>query len=73
MQQTDLFLLFTAPLDKAGITCQKYFREGGSEKHVHDIRGMLAASGDALDGEALNVWVQRLALDKVWEDVRRRN
>lgn len=62
--------LWVAPPEYVIVRKLEYFREGGSEKHVHDIRGMLAASGDVLDTQALDGWIQRLALDKVWEDVR---
>jgi hypothetical protein len=31
----------------------EYFREGGSDKHLRDIRAMLAVSGDQLDRPAL--------------------
>lgn len=65
--------LWVAPPEYVIVRKLEYFREGGSEKHVFDIRGMLAASGDALDYQALDGWVRRLALDNVWEDVRRRD
>ncbi len=64
--------LWVAPPEYVILRKLEYFREGGSEKHVHDIRGMLAASGDALDDQALTVWVQRLALETVWENVRQK-
>ena len=32
----------------------RFYREGGSEKHLRDIRGMLAVSGDEIDCPLLN-------------------
>ncbi|MBI2948610.1 MAG: hypothetical protein HYY23_13285 [Verrucomicrobia bacterium] len=32
-------------------------REGGSEKHLRDIRSMLAVSGDQLNRLALEEWI----------------
>lgn len=29
----------------------RFYNEGGSEKHIHDITGMLKISGDAIDME----------------------
>jgi hypothetical protein len=44
----------------------EYHRAGGSEKHLRDIRGMLAISGDLLDRPALQDWIQGLNLDTEW-------
>lgn len=47
----------------------EYYREGGSEKHVRDIRAMLALSADRIDQTALLEWVDRLGLRPQWEHV----
>ncbi len=44
----------------------EYYREGGSEKHLRDIRSMLAVSGEQLDRPALDEWIQRLGLQAEW-------
>jgi hypothetical protein len=44
-----------------------YYREGGSEKHLRDIRAMFAVSGDQLDQTALKEWVQRRGLQTEWQ------
>ena len=44
----------------------EYYREGGSEKHVRDIRSMLTVSADRLDHAALDEWVARLGLASEW-------
>ena len=44
----------------------EYFRAGGSDKHLRDIRAMLAVSGDVLDRSALNEWIQRRGLEAEW-------
>jgi hypothetical protein len=44
----------------------EFHREGGSEKHLRDIRAMLAVSGDQLDGAALRDWIGRLGLGAEW-------
>jgi len=44
----------------------EYFREGGSEKHLRDIRAMSKVSGDQLDHAALSDWVSRLGLESQW-------
>ncbi len=45
-----------------------YFREGGSEKHLRDIRGILAET--AVDEGYLAQWIDQLALAAQWRQVR---
>jgi hypothetical protein len=45
----------------------EYYREGGSEKHLRDIRAMLAVSAELLDRAALQDWIARLSLKNEWE------
>jgi hypothetical protein len=47
----------------------EYYREGGSQKHLRDIRSMLAISGEQLDRAALNEWIERLGLQTEWRVV----
>ncbi|HTV62420.1 MAG TPA: nucleotidyl transferase AbiEii/AbiGii toxin family protein [Verrucomicrobiae bacterium] len=47
----------------------EYYREGHAEKHLHDIRAMLAVSGEQLDSVALNEWIQRRGLETEWRQV----
>ena len=45
-----------------------FFREGGSEKHIDDIRAVLAG-GHRVDQELLQKWVEKLGLQKEWRAV----
>lgn len=47
----------------------EYHREGGSEKHLRDIRAILAVSGGQLDRSALGEWVKRLGVENEWRRV----
>ena len=44
----------------------EYYKEGGSEKHREDIRGMLEVSGDTLVGDALMQWIDDLGVAEAW-------
>lgn len=46
-----------------------YRRDGGSEKHVRDVRAMLAVSGDLLDRALLARLVARLGVRAQWDEV----
>lgn len=47
----------------------EYYREGHAEKHLRDIRAMLAVSGEQLDRVVLNEWIQRRGLETEWRQV----
>ena len=47
----------------------QYFREGGSEKHLRDIRGVLLVQGDAIDFAYLNQWAGDLGVVEQLEQV----
>lgn len=60
-----------APPEYVILSKLEYYREGGSEKHVRDIRSMLAVSGDQIDKSALYEWIQRRGLQEQWQKIER--
>jgi len=58
-----------APVEYVILRKLEYFREGGSEKHVRDIRGMLEVSGAQIDRPLLEQWISRLGLAAEWTRV----
>lgn len=58
-----------APVEYVTLRKLEYFREGGSEKHVRDIRGMLDVSASQIDGAVLEHWIARLGLAVIWRRV----
>jgi len=58
-----------APPEYVIVRKLEYYREGGSDKHVRDIRSMLAVSGDQLDRTALQEWIARCGLEAEWRKV----
>lgn len=61
--------LWVAPPEYVILRKLEYLREGGSEKHARDIRGMLEVSGQSIDRESIENWVRRLNLDVEWRSV----
>lgn len=47
----------------------QYFREGGSEKHLRDIAGILLVQGKSIDQPYLDAWVANLGLSDEWQMV----
>ena len=62
---------FASPEDVI-IRKMEYHREGGSEKHLRDIAGVLKVSGDTLDRAYIGDWASRLGVGEVWESVLQR-
>lgn len=58
--------LVLAPPEYVIVRKLEYFREGGSDKHLRDIRGMLNVSGGQLDRAALDDWISRRGLEAEW-------
>ena len=56
-----------APPEYVIIRKLEYYREGGSEKHLRDLRSLLAVSGEQLDQSALQDWIQRRGLQAEWK------
>lgn len=58
-----------APPEYVIVRKLEYFREGGSDKHLRDIRGMLNVSGEQIDRDVLNEWIQRQKVESEWQKV----
>ncbi len=48
-----------------------YYREGGSDKHLRDVRAMLEISGGEIDVDRIERGVEALGLLEVWTTVSR--
>lgn len=62
---------FAAPEDII-IMKMRYYADGGSEKHLRDIAGILKISPDEVDMAYIVDWSRRLDLTDIWEMVLRR-
>ena len=47
----------------------QYYREGGSEKHVRDVLGVLKVRGERVDRAYIAGWAGRLGVTAEWESV----
>ncbi len=56
-----------APPEYVMIRKLEYYREGHSEKHLRDIRAMLAVSNELIDRAILQDWIARLNLKTEWD------
>lgn len=50
----------------------QFYREGGSEKHLRDITGILKVSADDVDRDYVTRWAGSLGLEDIWQAVLRR-
>jgi hypothetical protein len=49
-----------------------YFRQGGSERHLRDVAGILSVSGADVDAAYVSLWASRLGVLDLWETARGR-
>lgn len=59
--------VFAATPEDVILVKLEYFRQGGSEKHLKDIRGIIAET--QVDFAYIEFWVHKLALSKQWSEV----
>ncbi len=62
--------IWVAPPEYVIVRKLEYYREGHSDKHLHDIGGMLEISGDAIDINIIEKWVAHLGLQHQWKQVQ---
>ena len=48
------------------------FGEGGSEKHLRDIAGIMKISAGEIDERYIGEWADRLGLREVWDAMLQR-
>lgn len=62
---------FASPEDVI-IKKMEYYREGGSEKHLRDIAGIIKISSDQVDNRYIDKWARELGLEEIWNAVKQR-
>lgn len=62
---------FAAPEDVI-VKKMEYYRDGGSEKHLRDIAGIMKVSAATIDQAYIGRWADQLGLRDIWDAVLRR-
>ena len=57
---------FAAPEDVI-LKKMQYYQEGGSDKHLRDIAGVLLVQGERVNRQDIAEWAARLGVTEVWE------
>jgi len=50
----------------------RYYRLGGSDKHLRDITGMMKVSGEMIDRAYVARWAEKLGLSDIWHAILER-
>ncbi len=61
----DTEVAFASPEDVI-LKKMAFYRDGGSEKHLRDIAGILKISSDGIDLTYIENWVTKLGLEEIW-------
>jgi len=64
----DRSVWFAAPED---VILKKlvYYQEGGSDKHLRDIAGVLRIQGSSLDRDYIQHWTKRFGVNDIWQEI----
>jgi len=62
---------FAAPEDVI-LKKMEFYKEGGSEKHLRDITGIMRISGDEVDCGYITDWAERLGVTEIWNAILKR-
>jgi len=62
--------IWLAPPEYVIVRKLEYYKEGGSTKHLHDIKRMLEISGDSINASELNRKIEERNLSKEWEKLK---
>lgn len=60
-------IVWVAPIEYVIVRKLQYYHEGGSDKHLRDIAGMLSISSDQIDFEILGKRIKDFGLEEEWE------
>jgi hypothetical protein len=67
----DRTVAFASPEDVI-VKKMVYYQEGGSEKHLRDIAGVIRIQASALDTAYIEAWATKLGLTDIWQMVQQR-
>jgi hypothetical protein len=63
----DEIKIWVAPPEYVILRKLQYFREGGSDKHLSDIKKMINSGALQIDSEVFQEWIEQLELQKEWQ------
>lgn len=69
--EPDLEVTFASPEDVI-IKKMEYYQEGGSDKHLRDVAGVLRYCGASIDRTYIERWADRLGLRETWDAIVKR-
>lgn len=56
-------------VDPVSLFVAQFRKEGGSERHIRDIRSILGVSRDLVDSDELERWIHERHVEKGWRRV----
>lgn len=58
--------VWVAPIEYVIVLKLRYYREGGSDRHLRDIAAMRRISGERIDASVLDDWIVGFGLEPEW-------
>jgi hypothetical protein len=72
LRPTESYPAAFASAEDVIIKKMEYYKEGGFDKHLRDITGMMKISGQEIDQAYIAEWADRLGLRPTWDMIRER-
>jgi hypothetical protein len=72
LRPTERYPAAFASAEDVIIKKMEYYKEGGSDKHLRDITGMMVISGQEIDRAYITEWADRLGLRPIWDMIQER-
>ena len=63
---------YTASPEDIIISKMRYYKEGGSEKHLRDCAGVLVVQGETIDRDYIAQWCAHFKLTEIWQQILQR-
>ena len=63
---------YTSSPEDIIISKMRYYKEGGSDKHLRDCAGVLAVQGELIERDYIVRWARHFELMPIWEAILRR-
>jgi len=58
--------VWVAPPEYVILKKMAYYKEGGSQKHLDDIKGMIEVSPELIDRKTIQTWADKLDIRNIW-------
>lgn len=68
---SDALSIWLAPPEYVIVRKMQFYRDGGSQKHVKDIKSIMQSGNKSLNDTMMQNWVSTLKLESIWDEIQK--